>query len=303
MGNENNKNKSKEDINSNISVLDRSLESISPIFDDSSDDSGFEVITDFKERVKPKKETKDEPIESDEIILDEIKDFVILDGNAQPSILPKIKKKKKANNNKSLINAPRQKVKIFDGYIAPLKIRLKTYGGSWRKKQSILLESENDKYDSKSCNDSVNLEDNFFDDTDFETEKEISIPNDASDLKNLQDCRKRMTIFRDSINNKSDHSLNDEEKIDDIISEINNFSYKQNKKTKYWIKYIKQQKLESKLSRKMSFGSLKIKNSSTFKKEIKNPNNDLFILGILEKAAKEKKQKKIAKNAANNVWS
>ena len=57
MGNENNKNKSKEDINSNISVLDRSLESISPIFDDSSDDSGFEVITDFKERVKPKKET------------------------------------------------------------------------------------------------------------------------------------------------------------------------------------------------------------------------------------------------------
>ena len=229
MGNENNKNKSKEDINSNISVLDRSLESISPIFDDSSDDSGFEVITDFKERVKPKKETKDEPIESDEIILDEIKDFVILDGNAQPSILPKIKKKKKSNNNKSLINAPRQKVKIFDGYIAPLKIRLKTYGGSWRKKQSILLESENDKYDSKSCNDSVNLEDNFFDDTDFETEKEISIPNDASDLKNLQDCRKRMTIFRDSINNKSDHSLNDEEKIDDIISEINNFSYKQNK--------------------------------------------------------------------------
>jgi len=112
-----------------------------------------------------------------------------------------------------------------------------------------------------------------------------------------------MTIFRDSINNKSDHSLNDEEKIDDIISEINNFSYKQNKKTKYWIKYIKQQKLESKLSRKMSFGSLKIKNSSTFKKEIKNPNNDLFILGILEKAAKEKKQKKMAKNSENNVWS
>ena len=55
-----------------------------------------------------------------------------------------------------------------------------------------------------------------------------------------------MTIFRDSINNKSDHSLNDEEKIDDIISEINNFSYKQNKKTKYWIKYIKQQKKKSK---------------------------------------------------------
>ena len=298
MGNESNKKISKEDINSNVSVLDRSLESISPIFDDSSDDSGFEIITDFKERAKSK--TEDEPKESVEIILDELKDFVIIEGNAPPLILPKIKKKKKSNNNKSLINAPRQKIKIFDGYIEPLKKRLKTYGGSWRKKQVKLLESENDKFDSKSCNDSENLESNFFDDTDFETEKEKSIPNDASDLKNLQDCRKRMTIFRDSISNKSDHSLNDEEKIDDIISEINSFSNKSNKKNKYWTKYIKQQKIESKLSRKLSFVSLK-KNSSTFKN--KNSNNDLFILGILEKAAKEKKQKKMAKNAANKVWS
>ena len=298
MGNESNKKISKEDINSNVSVLDRSLESISPIFDDSSDDSGFEIITDFKERAKSKSE--DEPKESVEIILDELKDFVIIEGNAPPLILPKIKKKKKSNNNKSLINAPRQKIKIFDGYIEPLKKRLKTYGGSWRKKQVKLLESENDKFDSKSCNDSENLESNFFDDTDFETEKEKSIPNDASDLKNLQDCRKRMTIFRDSISNKSDHSLNDEEKIDDIISEINSFSNKSNKKNKYWTKYIKQQKIESKLSRKLSFVSLK-KNSSTFKN--KNSNNDLFILGILEKAAKEKKQKKMAKNAANKVWS
>ena len=298
---ENHKKISKEDINSNISVLDRSLESISPIFDDSSDDSGLEVITDFKERVQSKNE--DEPKESVEIILDELKDFVIIEGDAPPLILPKNKKKKKTNNNKSLINAPRQKIKIFDGYIEPLKKRLKTYGGSWRKKQVKLLESENDKFDSKSCNDSENLESNFFDDTDFETEKEKSIPNNVSDLKNLQDCRKRMTIFRDSINNKSDHSLNDEEKIDDILSDIGNFSNKSNKKNKYWAKYIKQQKIESKLSRKLSFGSLKIKNSSTFKKEIKNSYNDLFILGILEKAAKEKKQKKLAKNAANNVWS
>ena len=109
-----------------------------------------------------------------------------------------------------------------------------------------------------------------------------------------------MTIFRDSISNKSDHSLNDEEKIDDILSEINSFSNKSNKKNKYWTKYIKQQKIESKLSRKLSFVSLK-KNSSTFKN--KNSYNDLFILGILEKAAKEKKQKKMAKNAANKVWS
>ena len=33
------------------------------------------------------------------------------------------------------------------------------------------------------------------------------------------------------------------------------------------------------------------------------PNNDLFILGILERAAKERKQKKMAKNAANKAGS
>ena len=53
----------------------------------------------------------------------------------------------------------------------------------------------------------------------------------------------------------------------------------------------------------MSFCSPSIKNSSTFKKEMNKPNNDLFILGILERAAKEKKKKKMAKNAANNIWS
>jgi hypothetical protein len=302
MGNENHKKISKEDIESNISVLDRSLESISPIFDDSSYDSGFEIITDFKEKEKTK--TEEEPNESEEVIFDEIKDFVIVEGNAPPLTLTKIKKKKKSNNNKSLINAPRQKIKMVDDeFVAPLRIRLKTYGGSLRKKQILLFESENDKFDSKSCNDSENLENNCFDDTDFETEKEISIPKDVGDLKNLQDCRKRMTFFRDSISNKSDHSLNDEEKIEDIFSKLTNFSNKSSKKNKYWTKYIKQQKKEIKLSRKLSFGSLKIKNSSTFKKEIKNPYNDLFILGILEKAAKEKKQKKMAKNSENNVWS
>ena len=112
-----------------------------------------------------------------------------------------------------------------------------------------------------------------------------------------------MTIFRDSINNKSEHSLKEEEKIDYIFSDINNISNKQNKKTKYWTKYIKQQKLESKLSRKLSFCSPSIKNSSTFKKEMNKPNIDLFILGFLERAATEKKKKKMAKNAANNIWS
>ena len=306
MGNENQK-KSKDSLISSASVLDRTLESISPIFDDSSEDSGFEIITDFKKTVKLKIEN--EPIESDEIFLDhekekEINDFVILDGEAPPLILPKSKiTSKKSINNISLINAPKQKIKMFDGYISPLKIRVKTYGGSWRKKQNILLEFENEKYDSKSCNDSENPDDNFFDDTDLETEKEKSIPNDAQDLKNLQDCRKRMTIFRDSINNKSEHSLKEEDKIDYIFCDINNVSNKPNKKTKYWTKYIKQQKLESKLSRKLSFCSPSIKNSSTFKKEMNKPNNDLFILGILERAAKEKKQKKMAKNAANNIWS
>ena len=49
MGNENHK-QSKDSLISNTSVLDKTLESISPIFDDSSEDSGFEVITDLDRR-------------------------------------------------------------------------------------------------------------------------------------------------------------------------------------------------------------------------------------------------------------
>ena len=100
MGNENHK-QSKDSLISNTSVLDKTLESISPIFDDSSEDSGFEVITDFKKSVKLNKEN--EPIESEEIFLDDekykkIEDFVILDGEAPPLILPASKKNYEKNN-------------------------------------------------------------------------------------------------------------------------------------------------------------------------------------------------------------
>ena len=125
-----------------------------------------------------------------------------------------------------------------------------------------------------------------------------------NDLKDLNNCRKKMAIFRDSIDNKSDHYFNEEEQIEDILEGKKNKSNKQNKKSNFWTKHIKQQMLKSNLSMrfsKISEAPIKksvtmkikpLKNESAIESENENNDDDLFILGVLESAAKEKKKKK-----------
>ena len=187
--------------------------------------------------------------------------------------------------NISLFNAPKQKIKIFNEPIIPFKLSNKTYGGSqWKTKKpnSLMLHLS----DSKSCNDTEN------------------IPN-QEDIKDLSNCRKKMAIFRDSISNKSDHSFKEEEQIENILDGKKNKNNKQNKKNNFWIKHIRQQMLKSDLSIRFSrISDAHIKKSATmgvkaFKDMNENLNgkendddDDLFILGVLESAAKEKKMKK-----------
>ena len=73
--------------------------------------------------------------------------------------------------------------------------------------------------DSKSCNDTENTtEDIFYDNDDFELETNINIAiHNDEDVKDLPNCRKKMVIFIDSIDNKSDHSFKEEEQIEDIL--------------------------------------------------------------------------------------
>jgi hypothetical protein len=181
------------------------------------------------------------------------------------------------------MNAPKQKLKIFDEKITPLVLYSKTFGAKLSKKKpnSILADFQKEIIDSKSCNDSINLDDELFDgfDSDFETGQS----SDFEDIKNISNCRKKMAIFRDSIDNKSEHSFDENDKIEYIFSE-NKDQNKQNKKKNFWSKHIEQQKI--------------IQKSQTVKNQDIN-DNGLFILGVLESAAKEKKMKKKMRYTSN----
>ena len=296
MGNSHNK-KSNVTRNSNCSVYNFSLESKNQIleeFENISIDSDFDIKNDLKKKVNLKIENDKNEIEEEEIELSDnsgiINNNIFLEGNTSPKF-HLLRSRTEVNNNFiSFYNAPKQKMKVFDEYISPFNLSSKNYGGTQlknKKPNEILLDFKKNKIDSKSCNDYQNNIDDFSDNFIINADTERTTPN-IEDLQDLQLCRKKMAIFRDSIDNKSEHSLNENEKIEYIFSE------KKNKKShKYWIKYIKQQMNKSKLSSKLA-----VIDPNAFKKSetlrINNTkNNDLFILGILENAAKDKKLKKM----------
>lgn len=248
-----------------------------------------------------------EIIESKEIILDEkhdeIKKTFIFDKEnnlySDSNNHPLRSKSFVNHNNISLYNAPKQKVKLFNENISPFKLCSKTYGSSyWRNKipNPIIIDFEKTTTDSKSCNDNQNSEDNL-DDIELYSDTEVITPN-VEDIKNLQNCRKKMAIFRESLDNKSEHSLKENEKIEYIFSEEKSKAIKQIKKKKFWSKHIKQQKLKSKLSRNLSIisDSFPLKSGTVM---IKKKDDDLFILGILESASKEIKKKQSPRLTSN----
>ena len=206
--------------------------------------------------------------------------------------------------NISVMNAPKQKLKYFNEKMTPLVLYSKTFGVKLNTKRpnSIVLDFQKGLIDSKSCNDSVYLGDDLFYDelySDFDTER--STP-DLEDIKDIQSCRKKMAIFRDSIDNKSEHSFDENDKIDYIFAEKKeqNKQNKENKKKNFWSKHIEQQKIiQNRISsNKFRLSSNFFQKSETVKnQDIKD--NGLFILGILESAAKEIKMKKKMRNTSN----
>ena len=114
-----------------------------------------------------------------------------------------------------------------------------------------------------------------------------------------------MAIFRDSIDHKSDHSFDENDKIEYIFAEKKDQikQNKENKKRKFWSKHIEQQKI---IQNRMSSNKFRIsaKSDNFIKKSetVKNQDikdNGLFILGILESAAKEIKMKKKMRHTSN----
>ena len=285
--------------NSNASVFEMSIDTKKSLKEHNSPDTDF----DFKEELR---NAIDLPIENEineyeEIPLDdnaeEIKNYIFSYGEAPPVSGPfphQFRSKSYVPmQNISLFNAPKPQIKEFNVHISPFKLNTKCFGGSQRKNKmpnDIILNFQKNRIDNKSCNDNLNEEDYFYDDelgSDINTER--STPN-IEDLKNLQNCRKKMAIFRDSIGNKSDLSVNENDKMDYIFSDYKN----KNKHNKFWTKYIKQQKIESKISNKFRLShATSLKKAGTLK-----PHNKLFILGILESASKDIKTKTKMRNTA-----
>lgn len=304
-----NANKSKRD--SNACVLEKSLDLSDEEMNDYPIDDNVDIKDDLKKIITLPIENECEelmgiPFDDDDDDEDMIKSNLLPDNKLKLSTNSNShefrSKSMVCNNNISLFNAPKQKLKIFNEPIIPFKLSNKTYGGSqWKNKKpnSIILHLS----DSKSCNDTENTTEDIFYDNDFELETNIAIHNEE-DVNDLPNCRKKMAIFRDSIDNKSDHSFNEEEQIEDILEGKKNKSNKQNKKSNFWTKHIKQQMLKSNLSMrfsKISEAPIKksvtmkikpLKNESANESENENNDDDLFILGVLESAAKEKKKKK-----------
>ena len=299
MGNKNQK-EAKDDKNiSNSSVLSLSLCTIDSILDSSSSNS--DIKNDLRHRVNLPIEN--ENIESKEIILEgkeeEIKKFFIdedKDNKYFKTSIFDIKRSKTYNDNHIIKNAPKPQLKISNEYISPLKLNTKNYGifpKLNKKPNSVLYDFQKNKIDCKSCNDEEKIFDEFFL-TFSETETERTTPN-AEDLQDLLNCRKKMTIFRNSIDDRTCKEYENILNSEYIFVDKNkiNSNKQHHKKNKFWHKHIKQRQL--KYSNKMFYSNFTGMPDDNYVKRADTLINDsskdhgLFILGILESAANERK--------------
>lgn len=207
----------------------------------------------------------------------------------------KLKTRKRSKSFKEKKNLKRKNCHLKEDpseFISPLNLCRKTFGNipKWNKKSNeVLYNFHKNKIDNKSCNDDDSQDDLFL----LYSETERATPN-PDDLNNLLDCRKKMILFKSCI---SDRSIKEYENIlnSDYIfvnKDVNNTKHHQ-RKSKNWYKYIRQQQTKSsnktlpyKLSRLSTANDLK--RSDTINPE-QTKDHGLFILGILESAANERK--------------
>lgn len=281
---------SKEDKFSNSSVLNLSLCSINSILDDSSSSNSNKGKNLIKNDIFP--------IEK-EILLEgkeeEIKlKYFTEDDKDNYCFGSLIQRKRSKSFNRFLIkNAPKPQIKTSNELISPLKLNSKNFGifPNWNKKsKNILYNFQKNKIDCQSCNDGGNSYDDFFS---FDSETERTTPN-IEDLQNLLDCRKKMTNFRNSIDEKVSKDYESILNTDYIFIDKNEKKEHQRKKNNFWHKHIRLQQMKysnkvltSNLPR-LSSGPKVLKRADTIDTE-KTKDHGLFILGILESAANDRK--------------
>lgn len=286
------------ELGSNSSVLNLSLDISShnqnnnDIISDSCSNSSFEIPKSLSKKVILKEEKEDTDSTTSNYECIQIKD----ENNIT-------RKRSKTNYiPRCLINnAPKIKPKkIDDELISPLKLCIKTIyqeNSSEKKANNLLYNFQKDLIDCKSCNDNISEDDNdlFSDDTERNT------PNET-DLNNFSLCRKKMKNVISSSNISSSYEyeniLNSESIFQSTCKSSNNYcNCPKNRKNNFWHKHILKQKLKTMEKYKKKYfnknkqiGFIKSKTFNLDEHKIIDTQG-LFILGVLECAANDKKKR------------
>ena len=290
--------KDNEDKKSSSSVLNLSLDSTKGI---SKDRISTEYNSEFKKELMNEVNL---PIEneiqsSDFIIEEKQKEIDLEKAILSENILIKkddIFQKKLKTRKRSKSFGEKKNIKKYchirkepEEYVSPLKLCRKTFGNipKWNKKQNeVLCNFQKSIIDSKSCNDDDSQDDLFL----SYTETERATPN-PEDLLNLLNCRKKMTLFKNCINDRT------VKEYENILNSENIFINKkfldnhQTKKSNFWHKHIRQILRDSNNSKNNNLFLSRISAGSIIKNKDKNNSkeDELFILGILESAVNERK--------------
>ena len=296
--------KTYDDRNSSSSVFEESLKSTS----DKNNTSPKiqlkdQLINELKQEVNLPMENETESVDSPEIIFEKKEESKIRnffeedeeDENGEflnkffPEDLFNVKRSKTCNPSQTIPvlpetpRLPRFLPNDLDmEFIKPFRLEGKSFGiiSKENKKSNPILSSfQKDFMDNKSCNDKAqeNIEEYLL--QNCYTEK--TTPN-QEDLLELLNCRKKMFKFRNSIDYKYNYEYENILNCDDIIENIQQDEEKNPKKKKsYWNKYIQ---LQLKEEKRQSY-------NKTEEKE-KDDDEDLFFLGVLEKAHKDRKRAK-----------
>lgn len=284
------------ELGSNSSVLNLSLDisthnkNNNDIMSNSCSNSSFEIPKSLSKKVILKEEKEDTDSTTSNYECIQIQDNIT-------------RKRSKTNYiPRCLINnAPKIKPKkIDDELISPLKLCIKTIyqeNLSEKKANNLLYGFQKDLIDCKSCNDTISDDDNdlFSDDT------ERTTPNET-DLNNFSLCRKKMKNVISSSNIFSSYEyeniLNSESIFQSECKPSNNYcNCPKNRKNNFWHKHILKQKLKTMEKNKKKYfnknkqiGFIKSKTFNLDEQKILDTQG-LFILGVLECAANDKKKR------------
>jgi hypothetical protein len=284
-----------EDKKSNTSVLNLSLGSAKEL---NKESISSENISDIKKELMSEINL---PIENEndlgEFVLEEKEKEIVLENKFFSENNLKIKEKEeitrerlKARKRSKSFGEKRNLKKKYchikkepSVYISPLKLCRKTFGNNqkWNKKPNeVLCDFQKTIIDSNSCNDDDSQNDFFL----SYSETERSTPN-HEDLSNLLNCRKKMTLFKNCINDRNF------KEYENILTTENIFINRKNlnKKNNFWHKHIRQILRENNNKNPNSFLSRLSAGSIINNNLDKNKEDGLFILGILESAVNERK--------------